>query len=163
MGILFKFLRWYHHDVGFESPPMFLLVFVVGVFGVSAFFSWQEIKYVIWGREATAIITEASRKSSVIQYEWSDVDDGLRRDRTDAGDDEEHVVGASVDIEYLPGVMASRLPGTPAHHKFSLWVFFLAMFAFVTSIAVLWRRGNRELREAEERTSENGPHFGTPS
>lgn len=160
---VFKALRWYHHDVGFESPPLLMMAAVIGAFAASAFFSWQEFKYFAWGRSATATVIAADRKSSYIGYEWRDPDDGKRQDRADAGDDTEFEVGSSVDIEYLPGVMASRLPGMPGHHKFSLWVFGLSSFAIFVYVALLWRKGNRELKEAAERTSENGPRIGTPS
>jgi len=161
-GYLYKALRWYHLEVGFQTPPMFALVFVVFAFAASAFFSWQEFKYFAWGRTVTATVIEASRRSSYIEYEWHDPDDGQRRDRTDAGDDVEYAVGDAVDIEYLPGVMASRLPGTPGHHRFALWVFGLSTSAIMVYLALVWYRGNRELKDAAERAKAFEARYGTP-
>jgi len=155
-------LMWHIDEDRREFNPLMPLAFVMCLFAVSAFFTWQEFKYVAWGRKAAAKVVDVT-SSGYAKYEWNDPDDGLRRDKIDPGDDNAFAAGATIDIEYLPGVMASRLPGTPIHHTISIVVFFLSLLLVVTYVTLLWRKGNRELREAAERTSENGPRFGTPS
>ena len=164
LDVALNFIMWHLDEDRREFNPLMPLAFLMCLFAVSAFFTWQEFKYVAWGRNATATVFDITN-TGYAKYEWSDPDDGLRRDKIDAGDESEIATGAKLDIEYLPGVMASRLPGTPIHHTVAVVVFFLSLLVAVTYIALLWRRGNRELREAAEaeRTKNKEARFGTPS
>ena len=150
------------HD---EPNPLFPLAIAICLFVASIFFTWQEFRYYTWGREATAEIVRVKEGvlGESVRYRWSDPDDGIREDSFLDEKKVGYIVGESLEIEYLPGVMASRLRGTPLHHKIALAVFAVSLLIITVYLAKLWRQGNRELKEAAERTSENGPRFGTPS
>ena len=163
LDVVLNGLMWHLDEDRREFNPIMPLAIAFCLFAVSVFFSWQEFKYFAWGRAATAKIVEVRGKNSFIHYEWTDADDGLRHDYFSPLSESDFAVGMSLDIEYLPGVMASRLAGTPLHHKVALVVFCLSLLAIIWYIAKLWRQGNRELAETAARASGTGRKYEQPS
>ena len=108
------------------------LLFAGIAFLLSAYFSWHELKYAVWGATAEATIvrtfetTEAGRRGTrrhirIVEYNFANEDGARRRERDDVSLDWT-VPDDKVTVQYLPGVEgSSRIKGNS--NMLAVWIF----------------------------------------
>lgn len=102
------------------------------IFLISAYYSYQELKYAVWGATAEANVTrtfntaESSRRGRrknllAVEYTFTDRDGKQHSERDDIPRNSP-TPGPKVNVEYLPGVEdSSRIEGYSS--KVAVWIF----------------------------------------
>lgn len=133
-----------------ELKKLKWLVVALVVFLISTYYSWQELKFVVWGQTAQANVTNTFETSSggrrsapllAVEYTFTDSATGARSERDDVPVDWP-LSENTVTVQYLPGVVdSSRLHG---HSRQS------AVLIFVACAAWLGYQGFKLYREASQ-------------
>jgi len=140
-----------------EFNPFVPLAVVLILFIISGILSYNEFKYAVWGRTADAEIfrmketafSAGERKGPMVEvrYRWTDKDDGDREDSMLRDPAEwPYQVGDRFKIDYMPGVMKSRVAGTPMYATIAIGFFVVLGGAALVLFALLWRQGARTAR-----------------
>jgi hypothetical protein len=126
-----------------------LLVAVI-TFLISTYYSWQELKFLVWGQTAQATVTNTFETSSggrrskpllAVEYTFTDSATGPRSERDDVPIDWP-VPESSVTVQYLPGVAdSSRLNGRSSRS---------AILIFLACVGWLGYQGFKLYKEANE-------------
>lgn len=108
-------------------------------FLLSAYASWKEVKFMMWGATATAEVVSVQEETGgrrrrsylAVEYRFTEADGTSRSEKDDVPTSYEVTAPGTVNVQYLPGVAdSSRLEGTANN---------TALFVFVGSIGwVAW-------------------------
>ena len=100
------------------------LLLAVVVFFIATYYSWQELKFVVWGQTAQASVTNTfetstggrrNRRLLAVEYTFTDSATGPRSERDDVPINWP-VPASTVTVQYLPGIAdSSRLNGHSRH------------------------------------------------
>lgn len=134
------------------------LLYAGVLFLMSAYFSFVEFKFLLWGQTATADVTsvrevQGSRKKRpyrVVEYRFTEADGAARSERDDVPTDYPAAEGSTITVQYLPGVAdSSRLEGTAK----MMWVYiFCGALAWVIwSVFSLYREAQQPGRSMYRR------------
>jgi hypothetical protein len=112
----------------YDELAKFKRILLAGVvFLISAYYSYQEIKFAIWGATAEATVTRTfetkvkRRQLLAVEYKFSD-EDGKRYSERDDVPIDWPVPASVVTVQYLPGVDdSSRLEGHSS--SAAVWIF----------------------------------------
>lgn len=127
------------------------IMIAVVCFLISAYFSYQELKYAVWGTMAEATVTRTFETADMgrrgrrqprlaVEYTFTDVRTGPRSERDDVSIDWS-VPQGTVDVQYLPGVPdSSRLKGNSS--QIAVWIFFACLAWLGYSGYQLYREAN---------------------
>lgn len=145
-------------EISDDSARLAVWIVLFLIFIVSAWFSWREVKYAVWGRTAQAEVFRIRKYQdnrdrhprdtpiADVRYRWTDRNDGDRNDAMLVPLDSAPIVGEMIAIDYLPGEKTSRLTGDR-----NLWAI---GFVLLTSAALsvwfvkTWRDGTRRSKPA---------------
>ena len=142
----------YHEESGRLGIWALLLI----LFLVSGWLSCRELKYAAWGRSATADVVRVRKYKerrrydpdeiamADVRYQWTDTDDGQRRDGVLLLAEDAPAEGDVIAIDYLPGVKDSRLSGD--RNDWAIAFFAIAFLAALLWFAKAWRDGSRPAR-----------------
>lgn len=127
---------------------------VAGVlFLFSAYFSYQELRYAIWGQSAEARITSISpyrstrglrrRTRQAVRYSFVD-EQGQTRDERDDVRSTWQPSGETVTVAYIPGVAdASRLASNT--RWYAVWLFLICVAWLAYQFVAVIREANRPI------------------
>lgn len=118
-----------------QELAKFKSIMIVGIiFLFSAYFSWKEFKYLIWGKTAQVTIVRIVETEEIgrrgrsipklgIEYTFTDADGNPWRERDDVPLSWSGPKEGDVQVEYLPRVKdSSRLSGHA--NRISVYIFF---------------------------------------
>lgn len=139
-----------------EERQVMWIIYVIVALLVGGFATCHEAKYAIWGRTADARIIRAQQErfkvgdsafdkeyvnKYVIHYQWTDEDDGERKDKMVMYEGWQPPPDQIIEIDYLPGVMDSRLAGD--RELGGPIMFFGTAGVLVAVFAFLWWKGSK--------------------
>ncbi|MCG8405688.1 MAG: hypothetical protein MI923_10865 [Phycisphaerales bacterium] len=137
-----------------ESRRFKYWVFAFLIFATCGWLSYQEMKYLIWGRTAEAQITtirtvtiprhrfHPSKDMFAVRYRWTDADDVVREDVMNRNLNWKQPADNIIRIEYLPGSKASRMEGERDYIALLIFITIGGLLTFVT--IKTWRRAYRK-------------------
>ncbi|MDA0833972.1 MAG: hypothetical protein O2955_05360 [Planctomycetota bacterium] len=151
--------RMANYDEETESEALKLKwLLIAGVaFLVSAYYSYREFKYLVWGKTVAAVVTrtyehqELSRRGRkktvrVVEYAFDDENNTNWRER-DTVPLKRTITEPLVAVQYLPGERkSSRLEGNS--HYFAVWVFLGCVTWLGYSFFRLYQEANEPVRRA---------------
>ena len=127
-------------DMDEEMGRLKVLLVDAIVFLISAFFSWRELKYIAFGKQADAKLvrtfesTEYARRGRTrqqrwVEYQFTDASGAVRKESDSIPVSLEPLTGPTVHIQYLNGSPgSSRLP---ANSRRIALIFFFASLAYM--------------------------------
>ena len=110
-------------DLDDETARFKLIFFVFCIFVVSIFLAWRELKYMTFGKEASAKLVRVyeyqdvgrrgrTREKTAVEYQFKDADLGVRIESDDLPFNARPPKGPTVTVQYLEGSEgSSRLAG----------------------------------------------------
>ncbi|HPF39317.1 MAG TPA: hypothetical protein P5081_01135 [Phycisphaerae bacterium] len=140
-----------------ESGRLGLWAFLVILFLLSGWLSCRELKYAAWGRSANADVVRVNKyidrrkyefdeiPMADVRYQWTDADDGQRKDGVLLRAEDAPAEGDIIAIEYLPGVKDSRMTGD--RNAWAIAFFAISFLAALLWFAKAWRDGSRPTRQ----------------
>lgn len=146
--------RWEHHDpidVEAEDTHAALWLGALILFLASAWFAWDELRYLIRGNSVEAQVLrtyQVSGRSGVsyyVEYGYQDADGRSVTDSDGISADWQKPLSGKVKVTYIPGEMhTSRLAG---HRQYVPVAFFLACLAALGYVGIKWfREGEKVAR-----------------
>jgi hypothetical protein len=109
-------------DMDDETKRFKVMLFVGVLLLVSAFFSWREMKYAVFGKRADAKLVRVyetteyarrgrTRQRTMVEYQFTDSSGQTRKESDKLSDSATPPSGATVPVQYLAGSPgSSRLP-----------------------------------------------------
>lgn len=127
------------------------ILFSAVVFLISAYFSFGELKFAVWGKTAEAKISRThetksagrrSRPMIQIEYQFTEADGTGRSERADVAIDWPVPTTGVMTVQYLPGVADSSRPLGQSK--------MMAVYIFLASLAGLGFNGYKLCKLANE-------------
>ncbi|MBA4029493.1 MAG: hypothetical protein C0478_01030 [Planctomyces sp.] len=134
---------------------------ILGVVLISGWFSFTELRYAVWGRQAEAVITNAEigiergrrgRETAVLNVTYSYQDQaGTQRNESESLPVDTHLsTGEKAMVSYLPGVERStRLSGRPNY--FAVIMFLVSIATMIGFIVWIARQANAPIPTSRHR------------
>ena len=132
-----------------DAKKLKLMLVVSILFISSAIFSWTELKYVLFGRTADAIVTRVqptseyagrgrSRRMLAVEYQFTEPGGEVRRESDRVNPDWPLADDRTAAVQYIAGKPEwSRLKG---HNRmFSVYIFLACLVAMAIGAVQFWR------------------------
>ena len=144
-------------DDAAEVRKFKLLPVVVLAFLASAYFSFNEMRYAVWGKAITAKLVNVHQASGsrgrqriIVEYEYVDGQGTVRRERDDLSRSAHIPVSEIVEIQYVPGVEDSSRLRTSANW-YAVYIFLAMLVALIAALVMLWKFADAQVHGTKPR------------
>lgn len=144
-------------DEASEVRKFKLLLVVGAAFLASAYFSFEEMRYAVWGQAMSARLIEVrqatgsrGRQQIIVEYEYVDAQGTVHRERDELSRSAHIPVGEVLDIQYVPGVNDSSRLLTSANW-FAIYIFLGMVAAASVALVLLWKFAHAQVHGTKRR------------